>query len=110
VGRRAGRPGRTARGARRGRRRVAALRLADSNLALLPAFPQLLRRAFLRGHRAEARLAVRSAEPSPREADLRRCAAGPTRPLPPFGEPGADLAPLCLCAALALLGLRAFLR
>jgi hypothetical protein len=86
-----------------------AFRLQDSNLALLPAFPQLLRRAFLRGHRHVGAVAQGALLPAS-ESDLLACGGGADRPLPDFGRPGEDLSPLCLLAALLLLAVRSCLR
>ncbi|MCB9884831.1 MAG: hypothetical protein H6838_05025 [Planctomycetes bacterium] len=87
-----------------------AFRLADSNLPLLPAFPQLLRRAFVRAYGTGASAtAVRPALPAG-EQDLRQPAAAPDRPLPPFGVPRRSWRGVCLWLALALLALRAWCR
>lgn len=85
----------------------AAFRLGDSNLPQLPAFPQLLRRAFAHSFRDLAR-----PTPSPdnllsaAESDLgRRADAGAyrDRAVPALGHPGTSLAvPLLLLALLAL--------
>ncbi len=87
-----------------------AFRLQDSNLPLLAAFPQLLRRAFVRCHGPGAQLAVRTAEPAAGEQDLRAPATGPDRPLPPFRPADVDLAAWCLLVGLAALAARAFVR
>jgi hypothetical protein len=87
-----------------------AFRLGDSNLPLLAAFPQLLRRAFVRCYGAGARLVERTAPPPPAELDLLAPASAADRPLPPFATAAEDLAPWCLLAALLALALRAFVR
>jgi hypothetical protein len=86
-----------------------AFRLQDSNLALLPAFPQLLRRTWLAG--------LSAAEPIPLpqppdllEADLRHLPAAVDGALPEFGQPQADLGPWCLWFAALCLALRLLLR
>lgn len=86
-----------------------AFRLADSNLALLPAFPQLLRRAMLAAHGEGARL--RATEPVPAaESDLSALPGAQERPLPPLRTPGRALAAWFLLAALGLLAVRAWVR
>jgi hypothetical protein len=87
-----------------------AFRLQDSNLPLLSAFPQLLRRAFVRCYGAAAKLKVRSPATAPGEQDLERRAAGADRPLPPFGTPDRELAAWSLLLGLCALALRAFVR
>lgn len=87
-----------------------AFRLQDSNLPLLAAFPQLLRRAFVRCHGRSAAIAVTTPPPAPTEQDLRTAATGPDRPLPPFRERDRDLAGACLFGALVLLALRTLVR
>ncbi|MCC7396991.1 MAG: hypothetical protein IT455_07980 [Planctomycetes bacterium] len=87
-----------------------AFRLQDGNLPLLPAFPQLLRRAFVRCYGAGAALRVLSAPPVAGELDLRTAAAAPDRPLPAFATPEQDLAAWCVLAGLALLALRSCVR
>ena len=88
-----------------------AFRLQDSNLWLLPAFPQLLRRAFVRTYGSGALLEVTSPAPPPGEQDLRGPgAAGPDRPLPAFAAADRSLAALCVLLGLAALALRAFVR
>ncbi|MEO6595508.1 MAG: hypothetical protein ABIP94_12215 [Planctomycetota bacterium] len=87
-----------------------AFRLQDSNLPLLAAFPQLLRRAFVRAYGTGAQLEARVEAPAAGEQDLFDRAVGVDRPLPPFGTPDQDLAALCLLAGLAALTLRAFVR
>jgi hypothetical protein len=85
-------------------------RLQDSNLPLLSAFPQLLRRAFVRCYGAAAKLRVRSPATAPGEQDLEARAAGADRPLPPFGTPDRELAAWSLLLGLCALALRAFVR
>jgi hypothetical protein len=85
-----------------------AFRLADSNLPLLPAFPQLLRRAFVRSHGVGAIIQARDTPPPPAEVDLREVAPPvPDRPLPPFGGRDEPLARWCVLAGLVFLLLRA---
>ena len=82
-----------------------AFRMADSNIGLLPAFPQLLRRSLSRAYGEPAR--PRPEPPrllSPAESELRH-AAGQVRnrPLPEFGRDGSSLAvPVLLLGLLAL--------
>ncbi|MEY4674930.1 MAG: hypothetical protein RL148_2714 [Planctomycetota bacterium] len=86
-----------------------AFRLADSNLALLPAFPQILRRAMLTAHGEAAR--IRATDPVPAgESDLTRLPGAQERPMPPLRTPGRALAAWFLLGALALLALRAWVR
>ena len=90
----------------------AAFRLGDSNLPLLPAFPQLLRRCYSRSFQgqAEASLAPRNLL-SPAESDLRRLApeeAYLERPLGPVGRPGTSLVVPLLLLALAALAVRVY--
>lgn len=87
-----------------------AFRLQDGNLPLLPAFPQLLRRAFVRCHGRAAQLQVGSPEPAVGEQDLRQAATAADRALPPFPAPDRDLAAACLLVGLLALALRAFVR
>ncbi|MCR9243978.1 MAG: hypothetical protein NXI31_03030 [bacterium] len=68
-----------------------AFRLADSNLPLLAAFPQLLRRLFVRSYGAAARIRVDSTPPPAGEQDLWLRATAPDRPLPEFGTPDRPL-------------------
>ncbi|HZN38872.1 MAG TPA: hypothetical protein VFD82_08715 [Planctomycetota bacterium] len=83
-------------------------RLQDSNLPFLSAFPQLLRRAFVRCYGAAAKLRVRSPAMAPGEQDLQARAVGVDRPLPPFGTPDRELAAWSLLLGLCALALRAF--
>jgi hypothetical protein len=87
-----------------------AFRLQDSNLGLLPAFPQLMRRGFVAAHGVAAALRLSTPEPSLREADLRGTGTVASRPLPGFGAQGGDLAPWFVVAALLCLLLRAYIR
>jgi hypothetical protein len=87
-----------------------AFRLQDGNLPLLTAFPQLLRRAFVRSYGEGAAPRVRSEQPSAGERDLRVAAVGDDVALPPFATPERDLAPWCVLLALAAVALRAFVR
>ncbi|HLU38124.1 MAG TPA: hypothetical protein VK081_01990 [Planctomycetota bacterium] len=86
----------------RGRAVHCAFRLADSNLWLLPAFPQLLRRCYRAAHAETARVVVAPGLLDPEESDL-RAAPPPDRPLPAFGAPPKDLSPWFLLAALGAL-------
>ena len=81
-----------------------AFRLSDSNLGFLPAFPQLLRRAFAACYGATSPAVVPAGlVAGAEESDLRPCRAGPDRPLPAFGSAGRSLAlPLLLLAMLCL--------
>lgn len=87
-----------------------AFRLQDANLPLLAAFPQLLRRAFVRSYGEGAAIASVSAPPAAGEQDLRRAQDGDDVPLPAFATPAVDLCGWCLLAALLALALRAFVR
>ncbi|MBK8977616.1 MAG: hypothetical protein IPM29_17035 [Planctomycetes bacterium] len=88
---------------------VGAFRLRDSNLPLLPAFPQLLRRAYvwLCGPGGAAQL-VAAGPLDAAESDLTVAAAPPARPLPPFRDPGRRLAVPLLAVALLALAARAW--
>lgn len=86
-----------------------AFRLADSNLALLPAFPQILRRALLAAQ-GEG-VGLRASDPVPTaESDLSALPGAQQRPLPPLRTPGRALAAWFLLAALGLLAVRAWVR
>ncbi len=87
-----------------------AFRLQDGNLPLLAAFPQLLRRAFVRAYGPGAAPRVQTAAPAAGEQDLLHAAMAADRALPPFGSDDEDLAPWCLLAGLLALALRAFVR
>lgn len=87
-----------------------AFRLADSNLPLLPAFPQLLRRAFVASHGTAAQAVDLGQPPPAGEVDLRQVAAAVDRPLPPFGAPPRPLAGWLWLVSLACLSLRAWCR
>lgn len=87
-----------------------AFRLQDSNLALLAAFPQLLRRAFVRAYGTAAVATPLTSPPAAGEQDLRRIEPVADRPLPPFRPAPKSLAVAFLMAGLAALALRAFLR
>jgi hypothetical protein len=87
-----------------------AFRLQDSNLPLLPAFPQLLRRAFVQAHGAAVAITERTVPPPAAETDLDTAATGADRPLPPFATPDQDLAPWCLLVGLLCLCLRIWCR
>ncbi|MGK0522122.1 MAG: hypothetical protein ACJAUC_004842 [Planctomycetota bacterium] len=87
-----------------------AFRLQDSNLPLLPAFPQLLRRAFVRSY-GEAATSIASPIVSPAsERDLSVAAARDDRPLPDFAAAEQGLAQWFVLAGLLALALRAFVR
>jgi hypothetical protein len=84
-------------------------RLADSNFAMLAAFPQFLRRCFARAYRSAPAAAAPGALLDAAESDLReRAADAADRPLPAFGEEGRSLAAWLLVAALLLLAARAW--
>ena len=85
-----------------------AFRLADSNLALLPAFPQLLRRALLAAYGSVALPPV-ALQPEG-ESELRGLPPPQDQPLPAFSRAGRSLAPWCLWFGLSCLCLRAWLR
>lgn len=85
-------------------------RLADSNLPLLAAFPQLLRRAFLRCHGGGANLRVLDPAPAAGEQDLRQPATAPDRPLPTFAVPDLDLSPVGLLLVALALACRSWVR
>ncbi|MBL8754808.1 MAG: hypothetical protein JNK15_16000, partial [Planctomycetes bacterium] len=87
-----------------------AFRLQDSNLPLLPAFPQLLRRAFVRAHGAKAAAVVRTVPAPAQEADLESAATGVDRPLPPFATESRDLGAWFLLGGLVCLCLRLWFR
>jgi hypothetical protein len=87
-----------------------AFSLQDSNLPLLPAFPQLLRRAFVRAHGPAAVVAAATTAPVPEELDLLTVARGPDRVLPPFAGEDRDLAGWFVLGGLLCLALRAFVR
>ena len=86
-------PNKTEKGSkrRRGASVHFAFRLQDGNLPLLAAFPQLLRRSFVRCYGQAARIGVLSAEPAAGEQDLWRRQVGEDRPLPDFGTADVGL-------------------
>ncbi|MBL8738409.1 MAG: hypothetical protein JNL12_18405 [Planctomycetes bacterium] len=86
-----------------------AFRLADSNLPLLAAFPQLLRRAFVRSHGLTEPSRWRAAPP-PGEQDLLGAATAEDRPLPKFATGDTDLVGYCLWVGLLALAVRGWLR
>ncbi|MSR38000.1 MAG: hypothetical protein EXS02_04080 [Planctomycetes bacterium] len=86
-----------------------AFRLQDSNLPLLPAFPQILRRMLVAAQGGGIAI-PKPARPSLFESDLTRIPAPREVGLLPLGAPGDDLAPLCLLCAAALVALRLCLR
>ena len=87
-----------------------AFRMSDSNIGLLSAFPQLLRRSLSRAYGQPAR--PRALAPrllSPAESDLRGGGLRPRdRPLPTFGRPGTSLVVLLLLLALLAMALRVY--
>lgn len=87
-----------------------AFRLQDANLPLLAAFPQLLRRGFVRSYGDAAALVVEGRDPPAGELDLRYAQRAVSRPLPRFGEAGRSLARWGVVAGLLALGLRALVR
>ena len=87
-----------------------AFRLEDGNLPLLAAFPQLLRRAFVRSYGRAARVDVDHRPPPAGELDLRYAQRATSRPLADFGSPARGLAAWCLAAGLVALALRSLLR
>ena len=87
-----------------------AFRLQDGNLPLLAAFPQLLRRGFVRAYGEAAAAEVEQTTPPVGEVDLRDALDAPPRPLRRFGTAGRDLSRWCLALGLLALGLRAFVR
>lgn len=87
-----------------------AFRLQDSNLPLLAAFPQLLRRAFVRSY-GEAATSIVSPTGAPAsERDLSAPAVGEDRALPEFAVAEQGLAQWFVLAGLLALALRAFVR
>ncbi|MBL8729682.1 MAG: hypothetical protein JNM25_14730 [Planctomycetes bacterium] len=87
-----------------------AFRLQDGNLPLLAAFPQLLRRAFVRCHGTAAAITVMTPTTATGEQDLQSAASAEDRPLPGFPTPDRELAAPCLLLGLLALALRAFVR
>ncbi len=91
---------------------VAAFRLGDSNLPLLPAFPQLLRRSLSWCYGVEGlldRAGPLDGLLDREESDLSRSAGaepGDLRPIPPLRDPGARLAVPLVLLAMLLLGIR----
>ncbi|MHC4079172.1 MAG: hypothetical protein ACYST0_12115, partial [Planctomycetota bacterium] len=87
----------------------AAFRLADSNFALLAAFPQFLRRCYVRayGQKAQARVAADSLLDAA-ESDLASGERPAARPLPGFHMPATPLAVPLLLLALLLLVFRVY--
>ena len=89
-----------------------AFRLADSNLGLLAAFPQLLRRCLIHAYGAGARARVvglplldaRESALEPVASDLRE------QPLPMFGHPGFRIGPVLLGLAALALAVRLYIR
>ena len=87
-----------------------AFRLRDANLPLLAAFPQLLRRGFVRSYDQAASLVPDEAEVADGERDLRYAQPATSRPLAEFGAPPQSLARWCLACGLLALALRSLLR
>ena len=87
-----------------------AFTLGESNLALLPAFPSLLRRAFAACYGNSARAEVSAlAFFAAQESDLQHRPFGVVdRRLPEFGSPGTSLVIPLLLLALALLAARIY--
>ena len=87
-----------------------AFRMSDSNIGLLPAFPQLLRRSLSRAYGQPA--CPRALAPrllTPAESDLRGGGRRPRdRPLPSFGRPGSSLAVVLLLLALLAMAVRVY--
>ena len=87
-----------------------AFRLEDSNLPLLAAFPQLLRRSFVHSY-GQAVAGVTTAAWSPAgEHDLGARVRAEDRALPEFGSQDSGVARWLVCAGLLALALRAFVR
>lgn len=87
-----------------------AFRLRDANLPLLAAFPQLLRRGFVRSYDQAANLVPDEAAVAAGELDLRYAQPATSRPLAEFGAPPESLARWCLACGLLALALRSLLR
>lgn len=87
-----------------------AFRLRDANLPLLAAFPQLLRRGFVRSYDKAASLERDEGALPAGELDLRYAQPATSRPLGRFGAPPESLARWWLAVGLLSLGLRAFVR
>jgi hypothetical protein len=84
-----------------------AFRLADANLWLLPAFPQLLRRCYAAAHADLAKVGYAATNlVDATESDLRAAPAATERPLPEFGAPAVDVTAHFALAALVFLALR----
>lgn len=87
-----------------------AFRLRDANLPLLAAFPQLLRRGFVRSYDRAVKLQADAPALPASELDLRYAQPAQSRPLRTFGAPGESLARWCVAVGLLALGLRALFR
>jgi hypothetical protein len=87
-----------------------AFRLRDTNLPLLAAFPQLLRRGFVRSYDRAAPPRQDATPLPPGELDLRYAQPAVSRPLRTFGAPGESLARWCVALGLLSLGVRALFR
>ena len=87
----------------------AAFRLQDSNFALLAAFPQFLRRCYVRayGRQVKARIAPDNLLDAA-ESDLSGGDRPEARPLPVFETPATPLAVPLLLLALLLLAIRIY--
>jgi len=85
----------------------AAFRLGDSNLPLLAAFPQLLRRAYAAAWGVQDQPPVRGHGVDAAESVLVQ-ASGSDRPLQPFGDPPVELGPWLLALAAALVAARVY--
>ena len=87
-----------------------AFRLEDSNLPLLAAFPQLLRRSFVRSY-GQPLASIASPPLSPAaERDLTLAVEGNDRDLPQFASADQGLARWFVLLGLLALSLRAFVR
>lgn len=87
-----------------------AFRLQDSNLPLLPAFPQLLRRAFVRSYGELAQVVSPSVLAHPDERNLLARAVAPDRPLPGFAKSARSAARWLVVVGMLALLLRALVR
>lgn len=86
-----------------------AFRMSDSNIGLLPAFPQLLRRSLSRAYGDPARPRALPMLLSAAESDLRGEETRPRdRALPVFGHSGTSLSVPLLVLALLALGIRVY--
>lgn len=86
----------------------AAFRLRDSNFALLAAFPQFLRRCYVRAYGTKAKARIAAGLLDARESDLAAGERPDARPLPAFHTLPTPLAVPLLLLALALLVVRIY--